>query len=56
MIGSYKTFGAYGPVYQIREIAGEDPEKGVMVEILVIESGEIAILPLKDVENDPNAC
>ena len=55
MPGTYKIFGAHGPVYQVLDIAGEDPEKGIMVNILVIESGERTALPLKDVEEDPNA-
>jgi len=55
MIGAFKKFSIYGPVYKVVKLAGEDPVKGVMVEILVLESGEITTLPFKDVEEDPDA-
>jgi len=55
MIDSFKTFGIYGPIYQVLDIVGEDPIKGVMVEVLVVESGERVIIPLNSVEEDPNA-
>lgn len=55
MIGSFKTFGVYGPTYQVLDIAGEDPISGIMVQIVMVETGEKAILPYEDVLNDPNA-
>ena len=55
MIGKWKKFGEYGPVYQVLSIAGEDPEQGIMVHIRVLESGELTALPYNDVMNDPDA-
>jgi hypothetical protein len=52
-VGTFKTFGEYGPMY---EVLGPAPRgtKGEMVAIRVFHSGEELDYPLADVLEDPD--
>lgn len=53
-VGVFKTFGVYGPMY---EVLGSAPRstKGEMVAIRVFHSGEELDYPLNEVLDDPLA-
>ena len=52
-VGVLKTFGEYGPVYEVLGPAPLGP-KGEMVAIRVFHSGEELDYPLADVLEDPD--
>ncbi len=51
-VGVLKTFGEYGPMYEVLGPAPRGP-KGEMVAIRVFHSGEELDYPLEDVLADP---
>ena len=53
VIGSIRTFGEYGPMYEVSGPAPDSAEGEPMVSILVIESGEILDYELELVLADP---
>ncbi len=53
VIGSIRTFGEYGPMYQVTGFAPPSAEGDQMVSILVIESGETLDYELESVLGDP---
>ena len=52
-IGSIRTFGEYGPMYEVTGPAPDSPTGKPMVSILVIESGETLDYELEAVLADP---
>jgi hypothetical protein len=52
-VGSIRTFGEYGPMYEVTGIAPPSPKGEQMVSILVIESGETLDYELEAVLADP---
>ena len=40
LVGSIRTFGEYGPMYEVTGVAAASSTGEAMVSILVIESGE----------------
>jgi hypothetical protein len=52
-IGSIRTFGEYGPMYEVTGIAPPSTTGEPMVSILVIESGETLDYELEAVLADP---
>ena len=52
-IGSIRTFGEYGPMYEVSGFAPDSPTGEPMVSILVIESGETLDYELELVLADP---
>jgi hypothetical protein len=52
-IGSIRTFGEYGPMYEVTGIAPSSPTGEQMVSILVIESGETLDYELEAALADP---
>ena len=52
LIGSYRTFGTDGVLYEVLGIEENNPE---MANILVVESGEKTRYPLKQLMADPVA-
>jgi hypothetical protein len=52
LIGVFRTFGDYGPMYEVLGPAPRGP-KGEMVAIRVFDSGEELDYPLADVLEDP---
>ena len=52
-IGSIRTFGEYGPMYQVTGVAPPSAKGEEMVSILVIESGETLDYELEAVLADP---
>ena len=52
LIGTWRRFGAVGPVYEIIGV-GQATEDDQVVRIRVIESGEEADYKLGDVLDDP---
>jgi len=53
VVGSIRTFGKYGPMYEVTGFAPASPEGEPMVSILVIESGETLDYELEAVLVDP---
>jgi hypothetical protein len=53
-VGVFKTFGEYGPMYEVLGSAPRGP-KGEMVSIRVFHSGEELDYPLNEVLEDPLA-
>ena len=53
LIGVFRTFGEYGPMYGVLGPAPRGP-KGEMVAIRVFDSGEELDYPLADVLEDPD--
>ncbi len=53
-VGVLKTFGKYGPMYEVLGSAPRGP-KGEMVAIRVFHSGEELDYPLADILDDPLA-
>jgi hypothetical protein len=53
VIGSIRTFGDYGPMYQVTGIAQPDKDGDPRVSLLVIESGETLDYSLEAVLQDP---
>jgi len=52
---SFKSFGEYGPKYQVGKPVRQLPDGDWMVGIVLIESGEEAEYPLSQIMNDPQA-
>ncbi len=52
-VGSIRTFGEYGPMYEVTGIAPPSSKGEPMVSILVIESGETLDYELEAVLADP---
>ena len=55
LIGSFRRFGAFGPAYEITGVAGEDRQKGVLLDIRVLDSGEELAYPYQKALDDPEA-
>jgi hypothetical protein len=53
VIGSIRTFGEYGPIYEVTGMAPANEDGEPMVFILVIESGETLDYELEAVLADP---
>jgi hypothetical protein len=53
VIGSIRTFGEYGPMYEVTGIAPPNEQGEPMVSLLVIESGETLDYELEAVLADP---
>lgn len=50
LIGTYRSFGTEGPVYQILRMLGDDA-----VRIVLVETGEELDYPLQEALRDPEA-
>lgn len=55
IIGSFRTFGPVGPVYEVLRITEPSTGPDVLVHIRVVESGEELDYPIRDAINDPLA-
>jgi hypothetical protein len=53
VIGSIRTFGEYGPMYQVTGTASPGKDGSPRVSLLVIESGETLDYSLEAVLEDP---
>ena len=52
-VGSIRTFGEYGPMYEVTAVAPPSEQGEPMVSILVVESGETLDYSLEAVLADP---
>ncbi|MES2390009.1 MAG: DUF5397 family protein [Acidobacteriota bacterium] len=52
-VGSIRTFGEHGPMYQVTGVAAPGKNGEARVSLLVIESGEMLDYSLEAVLNDP---
>lgn len=50
LVGSFRTFGAYGPVYQVLR-----PVNGQKVHVVVVQTGEEIDYPVDQAAQDPVA-
>lgn len=53
LIGTWRRFGAVGPVYEIIDTADELPNGDRMMRVRVIESGEEVDYRFTDILDDP---
>ena len=53
VIGSIRTFGEFGPMYQVTGTAAPASDGSPRVSLLVIESGEVLSYSLQSVLEDP---
>lgn len=53
LVGSFRRFGLYGPVYEIVAVASVSPVEGLLMQVRVLESGERLDYPLSDILDDP---
>lgn len=53
LVGSFRRFGLYGPVYEITAVAAISPAEGLLMRVRVVETGEELDYPLTDVLDDP---
>ncbi len=55
LVGTFRTFGIFGPAYEILQINEPASGPNVTVRIRVVESGEQLDYPLSDTLDDPQA-
>lgn len=55
VLGSFRTFGPVGPVYEVLRALEPVTGSNVMLRIRVVESGEELDYPLSDALDDPLA-
>lgn len=53
--GEIKSFGEHGIIYQVGEKEKDLPDGDVLVNIILLESGEKAQYKLSEIINDPKA-
>jgi hypothetical protein len=53
LIGTWRRFGAYGPVYEILSEGEDRPKGGKAMKVRVIKSGEELDYTLADILDDP---
>ena len=53
--GEFRSFGAFGPKYEIKRILTDPATGREMCDICVLESGERVMVPLARVAEDPEA-
>jgi hypothetical protein len=53
LVGTWRRFGAVGPVYEITNAGREMPDGDRMMRIRVVESGEEVDYRLTDILDDP---
>jgi hypothetical protein len=54
-IGSIKTIGKYGPMYEVLGPAGRSANGEELVSIRVVPTGEVTDYEFEDMMNDPEA-
>lgn len=52
-VGKIKSFGAFGPKYEVREALRALDDGDWMVEVMLVETGEKAEYRLTHVNDDP---
>jgi len=53
LVGTWRRFGAAGPVYEIIDVGREAPDGDQIMRVRVIESGEEADYKSSDILDDP---
>ncbi|EFM1837115.1 hypothetical protein IL109_004658 [Escherichia coli] len=53
--GAVKTFGAFGPPYQVGEEIKELPDGDILVNIILIQTNEKEVYKLSKLLQDPDA-
>lgn len=54
-VGVIKSFGAFGPKYEVGEPVEQLDDGNWLVEIVLVETGEKAVYRLTDLLDDPEA-
>lgn len=54
-IGEIKTFGPFGPKYEVGQLLRQLDDGDWMVEVTLVETGEKAEYPLAGIYDDPEA-
>ncbi|MFG6431800.1 DUF5397 family protein [Roseateles sp. LYH14W] len=54
-VGQFKTFGRYGPAYEIIKPLRQLEDGDWMVDIVMVETGEHAEYRLTSINDDPDA-
>lgn len=53
LVGTWRRFGAAGPVYEILSAGKELPNGDRLMSVLVVETGEKVDYKLRDILDDP---
>lgn len=54
-IGKIKTFGTFGPKYEVGEPVGRQADGEWVIRVTLVETGEKAEYPYAQLINDPDA-
>lgn len=54
-VGKIKSFGPFGPKYEVGKALRELPNGDWMIEVTMIETGERAEYPMTNMQDDPEA-
>jgi Family of unknown function (DUF5397) len=59
LIGDFRTFGPVGPAYQVlgaSEVSSKSSQEGdLMLRVQVLDTGELADIPARQIALDPKA-
>jgi hypothetical protein len=55
LIGEYRRFGDFGPIYSVQRLAGELPDGDVLLHLFVPETSEEVDVPYSLVLRHPEA-
>ena len=55
LVGTFRRFGALGPAYEILGVGNEDKQKGILLNVRVLDSGEELAYPYRQAVDDPEA-
>ena len=54
--GKFRTFGPFGPAYEVLDTLPSKPQKnGMLLRIRILETNEILEYPYNQLANDPEA-
>jgi len=53
LIGTFRRFGAFGPVYEILGVGAKEPRGDCRMKVRVVESGEIVEYAFSNILDDP---
>lgn len=54
-VGKIKTFGQFGPKYEVGQPIHQRDDGDWMIEITMVETGEKAEYPMTSMQDDPEA-
>jgi hypothetical protein len=55
LIGKFRRFGVFGPAYEILGLSEKQSEKGIVLNVRVVDTGELLGYPFISAIDDPEA-